>query len=79
MLTVSYVRFLSVQPPSLRVPTVYLYNLHKMGKCFKRYLQRNLIRDIINNANIRNSKKMFGMAFLLLVKLFLSYIIRQKQ
>lgn len=50
-----------------------------MGKCFKRYLQRNLIRDIINNANIRNSKKMFGMAFLLLVKLFLSYIIRQKQ
>lgn len=50
-----------------------------MSKYFKRYLQRNLIRDIINNANIRNNKKMFGMAFLLLVKLFLSYIIRQKQ
>ena len=50
-----------------------------MSKCFKRYLQRNLIREIINNASIRNNKKMFGMAFLLLAKLFLRYIIRQKQ
>lgn len=37
------------------------------------------IRDIMNKSNIGNSKKMSGMTFLLLDKLFIRHIIMQEQ